>query len=539
MRRIHIYVGLSACAATAALLAYASIDGRGLHAQDPKPPRASSAARLDHDAPNEREASRSRVQADQAPLAASIRVLDTDRRPVPNAVTWLVPGHSEGFPADSTEPTGASDERGLVHLEHSAIRSGSAQTLIVKHHLYPVRVTKTPAGWPHDEPVFDVTLSQFPAASLEQVFLLKGWDSQLHGNTSAFMSRDRFDLPISWDLIDGEAHRARVRTGVPDGSGRIVIGGLTPGRYRVKIHCPVGTAISTTRRLDRIAVPGPPVPIELAEVWAAVIQIKGDELTTSNSKIPHGLRANGALGQFALCEQTMIRRFGAQVARACFRRTQSSPAPKVTFRLLLQRTGWKSVEVPMRPMSANSTPHVVQVEPDAPSIVTGEPRIDLTSIMSGEQEQTTPRMLVLAGDGLPPEVAISVQHNARLVLPVGDYSLVPQSRAWRTRIRSTRLRIQGQGTTIAAPRCPDSWLPVTALIEAEDGRRARSGFLRVIQAGETIWKSTVRDDGRTPILVRPGALKLVFEPRADGPPRALGLVVRPDDTMVAMPAPER
>lgn len=79
--------------------------------------------------------------------------------------------------------------------------------------------------------------------------------------------------------VPGPDERSAIYSGISDDRGRIVIEGLAPGDYMIQIDSP-GRAVVAGIDKDIIHIPCSHLDIVLAEVYAAVIRLEGEEIAS-------------------------------------------------------------------------------------------------------------------------------------------------------------------------------------------------------------------------------------------------------------------
>jgi hypothetical protein len=116
--------------------------------------------------------------------------------------------------------------------------------------------------------------------------------------------------------------------------------------------------------------------VTLGRVLASVIQVSGDRISEVSGR-PDGVRMTGLprMKHRELVDQTTARWGTSAVWVAMPSNGSGGLQPRMVWRLLLERTGWKTVVDEFRPLGETFAPTVVTIPSDAVSMEMGAVRL--------------------------------------------------------------------------------------------------------------------------------------------------------------------
>lgn len=316
-----------------------------------------------------------------------------------------------------------------------------------------------------------------------------------------------------------------------DGRGEVRIPGLPMGRYLLRVLHPTLVPVAGLPD-DMLAVAAggtSRLRVVMARLHAAMLQVVGDELVSYLHRRPRpSCRSAAVLDYTRPLEDRLQRRWpGALVSIvAADPDDASGRLPLLQLRLLLARSGWRQIEVPMLELSADMQPTMFDfaaAEPDPNQCafgleVIGADGAHLAGAAATISNDAVGRFETARqrdANDLP--VMIRVRSGSVVRLPAGSYSLRFADPVLAGLVGPERCRVTlpAGGEVRHRIELPVRLVETSVRILGPGGMPCPEGQLRIVAVGaQGAWTIPWRTLAPVDLMVPPGRYRI--EARADG-----------------------
>jgi hypothetical protein len=299
-----------------------------------------------------------------------------------------------------------------------------------------------------------------------------------------------------------------VFSAVSDSTGTASVG-LPAASYAFRVGPHNVMAVAALSPGSPAQLPGPAICVTLHEVYVARCVIRGDVCVTYAAEVVGASLANHGMKQLPIVRGRELAKLQADCPQGTALVWAALPKPRaqvhhVRLTLLLERTGWTTVEVPFRPITDRGQPTIIEMSPHAPIAAGGLLEI------AWDRPGPMPAY-VLRGKPAPPGVMpmeLSIRSPRTVRLPPGDYAIEPEDRSSRLLAGQTRVTVVADAAVRLGLKPPDGAVLCKLGGKTAGGSPAIQTNIALWQSDGKRWGYLVPEDRDNPVFIPSGKLRV-------------------------------